>query len=385
MSVARPGGGRRRPTIRGAVSLCLTTVTLALLTSVPATAGPDRATTATRPTGASPSQVRPAEIHRGRSTPNLTEDESDWRVLLDEYPELEEVWTYSPSMNRDIPLLVLPAGVDNAPTLYMLNGVDGGPEDNNWFGKGGGVEFYSDKGVNVVVPVDGKNSYYTDWLQPSPLDRADRGGLRQQWATYLARELPGPLEEALGANGNRAILGMSMSSTSALLLAQHNPGIYGAVASVSGCADTTSPQGRPTVDYITEDAGATTGQMWGPADEAYARDHDPYLNLGRLTAAHQGRSLPLYVSVASGIPMPVESQATVRNQAIGAALEIGSLSCTVRLDEALDRVGVPATVDYHPRGLHSWAMFAKAPAASWPTVSKGLFPEAGDRAPAGGA
>ena len=369
---------RSRLTLNNLLAPVLVTAFAAVSTVPAAAAGPDvdHSTVTSREL---------AQVHRDQSTPNLTEDESDWRILLETYPELEEVWTYSPSMNRDVPLLVLPAGVDDAPTLYMLNGVDGGPEDNNWFGKGGAVEFYRDKGVNVVVPVDGKNSYYTDWLEPSALDRADRGGQRQQWETYLTTELPGPLEDALGANGHRAILGMSMSSTSALLLSQHNPGLYGAVAAVSGCADTTSPQGRSTVDYITDDAGATTDQMWGPATGQYARDHNPYLNLDRLTPAYQGSELPLYVSVASGVPMPVESRATVRDQALGSALEVGSLSCTVRLDKALDDAHVPATVDYHPRGLHSWALFAKAPASSWPTLSKGLFPAADDGAAAGDA
>ncbi|MGO1950351.1 MAG: alpha/beta hydrolase [Mycobacteriaceae bacterium] len=317
--------------------------------------------------------ARPAEIHRDRETPGLTAEESSWRVALDTHPDVEEVWTYSPAMNRDIPLLVQPAGVPDAPTVYLLNGVDGGVDDHTWFGKGGAAEFYRGKGVNVVVPVDGRNSYYTDWLEPSALDRADRGGKRQQWETYLTRELPGPLEESLQANGKRAIMGMSMSATSALLLAQRNPGFYSAVAAVSGCADTTSTGGRATVDYITDDAGATTDQMWGPATGAYARDHDPLLNAGLLHASHQGRELPLFVSVSTGLPTPAEATAPPESQLVGGAIEVGSLYCTVQLDRALQRAGVPATVEYDRAGLHSWLVFARAPQASWPTLQRGLF------------
>ena len=82
--------------------------------------------------GADPTTAT-ATVHRDSTTPGLTAEESDWRVTLSEHPEVEEVWTYSPSMNRDIPLLVRPAPSPDAPTLYLLNGVDGGKERNQWF------------------------------------------------------------------------------------------------------------------------------------------------------------------------------------------------------------------------------------------------------------
>jgi diacylglycerol O-acyltransferase/trehalose O-mycolyltransferase len=340
--------------------------------------------------------VTPATVHRNTTTPGLTPAESDWRELLTTHPELEEVWTYSPSMNRNVPLLLLPAGRPGAPTLYMLNGVDGGPGTSNWFGVGEAVDFYRDKGVNVVVPVDGRSSYYSDWLAPSPLDRADRGGLTQRWDTYLTGELPGPLEESLEADGRRAILGLSMSATSSLLLTEHHPGLYHATAAVSGCYDTTSMSGRAMVDQVVanDDTGATADQLWGPADGDYARANNPVLHLDRLDAAVQGHELPLYVSAATGLLSATESTEYGVGAAIGSAtgqygpadavesavmlgvgslLEAGSLDCTRQLDSELARAGVPADIDYRPAGLHSWTSFAEAPAASWPTLSRGLF------------
>ncbi|AGP31695.1 alpha/beta hydrolase [Corynebacterium terpenotabidum] len=325
-----------------------------------------------------------AVVHRDATTPDLTEDESSFRMVFDDHPEIEEVWTYSPSMNRDIPLLVLPASVPNAPTLYLLNGVDGGVETNHWFGKGKAAELLADKGVNVVVPVDGANSYYTDWLSPSALDRPDRGGLTQQWATYLTEELPGPLEESLGANGTRAIVGMSMSATSALQLVEDNPGFYSAAAGLSGCYDTTSDQGRGMVDQVVAypDTGATGEQMWGPVDGDYAQAHDPLNRVADLRAEVQGSQIPLYFSAANAVPNDEEATALPEmgdptemtlSYSAGAALEAGSLHCTQQLEQALTAEGVPATIDYLPRGLHSWATFPVSLEAAWPTLARGLF------------
>lgn len=338
-----------------------------ILTTAPATAEP----------------VATATVHRDATTPGLTEDESTWREVLDDHPDIEEVWTHSPSMNRNIPLLVRPAAEPGAPTLYLLNGVDGGREDHHWFGKGLATEFFADKNVNVVVPVDGKNSYYSDWLSTSALDRADRGGQRQQWSTYLTEELPGPLEASLQANGTRAVAGVSMAATSAVQLVQDNPGFYSAAAGLSGCYDTTSRQGRGMVDQVVgnDDSGATTDQMWGPVDGAYARAHDPAAHIDKLRPEVQGSELPLYISAARGNPTHTEARglremADISEQAeslaAGAGLEAGAFYCTVNFERQLAGAGIPATVHYAPAGLHSWHYFSLALQDAWPTLSRGL-------------
>jgi S-formylglutathione hydrolase FrmB len=341
-----------------------------------ATAGADPATTGTTATGA-------ATVHRDSTTPGLTDEESDWRVTLSEHPEVEEVWTYSPSMNRNIPLLVRPSATPDAPTLYLLNGVDGGKERNQWFGKGGAVEFFADKDVNLVMPVDGKNSYYSDWYSSSTLDRADRGGRIQQWATYLAEELPGPLEDALDANGVRAVLGMSMSATSALQLVEDNPGFYSAAAAISGCYDTTSRQGRQMVDVVVgrDGSGATAEELWGPVEGDAAHANNPALHLDQLTPEVQGTRIPLYFSASTGVPTTEEaagiSQITdpvdlATSVVFGPGLEIGAKSCTVDLEHSLAGTDVDATFNYPAHGLHSWAHFASELPRAWPTLSRGL-------------
>lgn len=152
-------------------------------------------------------------------------------------------WAYSPSMQRDVPFVWLyPEGQDKfepRPTLYTLNGASGGTGDAHWLFQTDIQDFFRDKNVNVVIPYDGFVSYYTDWG-----DQDTHLGT-QYWETFLTQELPGSLEAAIGSTGQkRGLVGMSMSGTTSLVYAQHHPGLYDAVASYSGCAQTSDPFGQ---------------------------------------------------------------------------------------------------------------------------------------------
>lgn len=185
----------------------------------------------------------------------------EWMNLLGENATI--IWSYSPWMDRDIPLVWLhPEGQDKfepRPILYTLNGAGGGQSDANWLAKTDIQEFFKDKNVNIVIPFDGFVSYYTDWVdQDIPLGT-------QYWETFLAKELPGPLEAAIGSAGQkRGLIGMSMSGTTSLVYAQHHPGLYDAVASYSGCAQTSDPFGQFYVQRVLDRGELDAEQMWGP-------------------------------------------------------------------------------------------------------------------------
>ena len=144
-----------------------------------------------------------------------------WREKVAEHPDrVKEMWAHSPSMDRDVPLFVITAK-DNSqprPTIYLLNGADGGEGKANWVMQTDVVDFYMDKNVNVVIPMSGQFSYYTDWEQ----ENANLGG-KQKWETFLTKELPGPLEKTLKASDKRAIMGMSMTGTTSPALRRAPP------------------------------------------------------------------------------------------------------------------------------------------------------------------
>ncbi|MEU8393541.1 hypothetical protein AB0C20_36410, partial [Micromonospora sp. NPDC048843] len=77
---------------------------------------------------------------------------------------------HSAAMDSEIRIDVLrPADESRpAPNLYMLNGLDAGLGKMNWQGQTKALDWLADQPVNVIQPIGGRGSYYTDWLRPDP-------------------------------------------------------------------------------------------------------------------------------------------------------------------------------------------------------------------------
>ena len=295
-----------------------------------------------------------------------------WREKVAEHTDrVKEMWAHSPSMDRDVPLFVITAK-DNSqprPTIYLLNGADGGEGKANWVMQTDVVDFYMDKNVNVVIPMSGQFSYYTDWEQ----ENANLGG-KQKWETFLTKELPGPLEKTLKASDKRAIMGMSMTGTTSLLYAEHYPGFYDAVGSFSGCAQTS--EGLP-LQYvrITLDRGqAVPEQMWGPLGTEKWAYNDALINAEKL------RGTPMYISNASGLAGPGDLWSSPRTGGDsnvvgvyviqGGAIEGATNACTHDLKARLDAAGIGAEWNFRPTGTHQWEYWKQDLRDSWPTIAR---------------
>lgn len=312
-------------------------------------------------------------------TAPVTGDSPEWRhkVHADRSGRIEELVATSPAMDgREISLAVIRAEQPGAPTMYMLNGADGGEGGANWIRQTDILEFFLDKNVNVVIPMEGAFSYYTDWLHENP----NLGG-KQLWETFLTRELPGPIEEYLQANNDRAITGMSMSATSSLLLAQHHPGFYAAVGSFSGCAATSDQVGHFAMQTTLNRAGATPEQVWGPRGTPHRQHHDALVNAAAL------RGTELYISNGSGLAgkwdLPSSPRLQDFNQiqvsaamaetiVVGGAIEAVTNVCTHDLATRLEAENIPATFSFRPTGTHSWGYWQQDLWDSWPTFARAL-------------
>ena len=308
----------------------------------------------------------------------------EWRDLVKPFE------AYSPSMGIDIPLAVItPDGTfdEERPTIYMLNGAGGAEQGMDWITATtysdlspdeNIIEFYRNKGVNVVIPQAGAFSYYTDWVE-SP----QSGYLTQEkilWETFLTKELPEVLENEINGNGKRAIAGMSMSATSALLLAEHNPGFYDAVGSFSGCAATSRPFPNLFANLTVNRGGGNTTQMWGPQGGEYNVYNDALVNSNNL------RDSEVYVSSNSGLPGATDmGSSKIESQGLSAAMsgsatliieggiiEAAANACTHDLKAKMDSQGVDADWNFRPTGTHSWPGWRKDLAESWPTFARGL-------------
>lgn len=293
-----------------------------------------------------------------------------WRKYLERLDRVEEVWAHSPSMDRDIPLVVIHAeeSAGPRPVIYLLNGADGGEDLANWVQQSDMLFYYLEKNINVVLPMAGEYSYYTDWVTENP----NLGG-KQMWETFLAKELPGPIEEYLNANGKRAIVGMSMSATSSILIPEHHPGFYDAAGSFSGCVQTSGLFGGLGVFITAARAGGTPWGIWGlPFSE------NRIYNDGLAQAEHL-RGTALYVSAGSGFggekdmwsdPRIRGNTATVLVHLLDGGLIEGYINqCTHNFKSRLDSLGIPATFNFRDTGTHTWPYWQMDLRDSWPVIA----------------
>lgn len=294
-------------------------------------------------------------------------------VSIKEIGPQNQIFTvYSAAMKREIPLDVLrPRNRGAAPTLYLLNGLSGGEGEGNWEDKTQYKKFFADKQVNVVTPLKGLGSYYTNWVKYDA-----RAGGNNKWETFLADELPPLLDRALGATGKTGLTGVSMSATSVLSLAVRRPGQFPVVASFSGCAQTSDPIGQEFIaQVVVGRVGAKMENMWGPLDGPLWRAHDPVVNAAKL------RGTSLYLSAMSGLPGQDENPMNPKNLdpgyldrvVLGGGIEAATFLCTVNLSNRLDQLNIPATTVLRPNGTHSWGYFERELHASWPQVRRALM------------
>jgi diacylglycerol O-acyltransferase/trehalose O-mycolyltransferase len=279
-----------------------------------------------------------------------------------------EVVVHSAAMNRPITLWMSHPG-PGAPALYLLNAVDGGEDGGPWTRRTDIADFFADKHVNVILPMSGRASYYTDWLRDDPALG------RSQWTTFLTRELPPLLESRFGMTGRNAIAGLSMSATSALNLAIGAPGFYQAVGAYSGCPRTSDALANAYVHAQLAVFGANADNMWGAADNPAWAEHDPMLQAERL------RGVALYISSGDGAPGAHETLGDrgidgnparlLDRMLVGGTMETVINGCTRPFTDRLAALGIPATVNFRPGG-HVWSYWQDDLHLSWPVFAAAI-------------
>ncbi|WP_330180535.1 alpha/beta hydrolase-fold protein [Nocardia sp. NBC_01503] len=230
------------------------------------------------------------------------------------------------------------------------------------------AQFFADKQVNVIQPIGGRGSMYTDWSGDDPVLG------RNKWSTFLIDELPAVLGPRLGLTGRNAVAGTSMSAASALALALRAPGRYQAVGAFSGCPRTDDAFARAMVRSELQLFGANADNMWAPGDPAWIAN-DPVVNAERL------RGVALYISAGNGLPGVHDSLGDYSiagdvarltdRLAVGGAMETVVRDCTRSLTDRLAGLGIPATVVYR-NGTHAWPYWQDDLHDSWPLFAGAL-------------
>jgi len=280
----------------------------------------------------------------------------------------EEVYVNSPAMERIVQLdVLLPVNQTvSRPTLYLLdgNGASNTEGQSTWSMRGGAVQFFADKPINVVMPVGGPGSFYTDWEKDDPTLGHNK------WETFLTVELPPLVNGLLKGNGVNAIGGVSMGAQAAATLTVRNPSLYRALATFSGCLYS-SNVGQLSVRPVVISDGGNPDNMWGPAADPEWKAHDPSAHLDQLIGK------PVFVYTGTGIAGPLDvnfdptfSYPATLTEAI--AIEQAAHDCTVTILAAMNLVGVHPAVDWNAIGTHSWPYWKDALPKSWPTLKAGL-------------
>ena len=290
-------------------------------------------------------------------------------TVIRDGPQHTTLVVYSGAMQRLIPVTVLTprnAGKPR-PTLYLLNGAGGGEDSATWAAKTDYVNVFADKDVNVVTPIGGAFSYYTDWQRDDPVLG------RNKWTTFLTKELPPLIDSQFKTSKVNSIAGISMAGTSVMNLAIAAPKLYRSVAAYSGCARTSDPLGQAYIRMVVADRGqGNLNNMWGPPGSRGWRDNDPFINAAKL------RGTKVYMTTGTGLPGRYDTLAaplidgdtlTLANQmVVGGIIEAAIDQCTHQMADRLRSLRIPMQVMFRPNGNHSWAYWERDLHDTWPMI-----------------
>ncbi|MBX5487421.1 esterase family protein [Mycolicibacterium hassiacum] len=280
------------------------------------------------------------------------------------HAEVEFLNVPSAAMGRDI-LVQFQGGGNKA--VYLLDGMRARDDRNGWDIETGAFGWFEGSGLSVVMPVGGMSSFYTDWYRPAV------GNGRTQtykWETFLTSELPAWLAANKGVDpdGN-AVVGLSMSGSSALILAAYHPNQFRYAASLSGYLNLSKGLWPVLIGIAMADAGGFNAlDMWGPYGGPAWQRNDPTLQIGKLVA--NGTRIWVY----SGNGNPTELDAGLGDARIPAQFLEGLTIRTARQFQADYEAagGRNGVFNFPPAGTHSWAYWGGQLQAMKPDIQRVL-------------
>ncbi|MDT0306369.1 alpha/beta hydrolase-fold protein [Streptomyces sp. DSM 44917] len=263
-----------------------------------------------------------------------------------------ELQIQSPAVGGTVPTRVLlPASwsqntTRTYPVLYMLHGA--GDDYTSWTRETGIEEFAAEREMIVVMPDAGRTGIVADWR---------RGG---DYVGFQTDELMQLLQRNYHANSTRAVAGISTGGYSAMALAMHRPGTFGAAASYSGILNTTFPGMPMVVEQIVSREGINANDLWGSwlFNWGTWSANNPASNARRL------RGTELYVSTGTGLiggvgmwlEETMESILFPATETFTLGLRIQGVSVETNLVWG----GAHLWSDWEAEFQESWPMFAEA-------------------------
>jgi diacylglycerol O-acyltransferase/trehalose O-mycolyltransferase len=259
--------------------------------------------------------------------------------------------------------------------VYALDGMRARPDLNGWEIETDIAQTLTAQNINVVMPVGGMSSFYSDWLAPSNFGLLGTGSAsisaatgsaantgsagyphRAGWETFLTSELPNALHARLGfASTRNGIFGLSMGGSAALTLAAYHPNQFSYAGAFSGFLNPSAPGMPEIIRLAMLDAGNyNADDMWGPPWSPDWLRNDPFVFAPLLKAEH----IRLFIASGNGLPGPYDHPQNLADAwytTEGMGLESLALANTGAFRARLNALGYD-NVDYFfpPYGVHNW-------------------------------
>ncbi|KJX74488.1 diacylglycerol acyltransferase/mycolyltransferase Ag85C [Mycobacterium lepromatosis] len=266
----------------------------------------------------------------------------------------------STSMGHDIKIQFQGGGQH---AVYLLDGLRAQDDYNGWDINTPAFEEYYHSGLSVIMPVGGQSSFYSNWYQPS---QGNGQNYTYKWETFLTQEMPSWLQANKNVlpTGNAAV-GLSMSGSSALILAAYYPQQFPYAASLSGFLNPSEGWWPTMIGLAMNDSGGyNANSMWGPSTDPAWKRNDPTVQIPRLVA----NNTRIWVYCGNGAPN-----------------ELGGDNIPAKFLEGLTRGtnetfqntyaasgGRKGVFNFPPNGTHSWPYWNQQLVAMKPDIQQML-------------
>lgn len=261
----------------------------------------------------------------------------------------------SPGMGHNITVEFQGGG---APAVYLLDGLRARDDRSGWDIETAAFNDYAGSGISVVAPVGGRSSFYSDWY-------GSANGQTYKWETFLTSELPNFLAGKGVRSTRNAVVGVSMSGSSALILAAYHPQQFAYAASLSALLTPSSGNGPMLIGMAMNDEGGFHPQdMWGPDGGPGWQRNDPTVQAGRLA----GNGTRLWIYSGNGNPSEI-GEGSLPGQVIEQVVMQSNIAFR---DAYIGAGGHNATFNIDSNGVHSWGYWGAQLAAMKPDMQNTL-------------
>ncbi|MFT4042508.1 MAG: alpha/beta hydrolase family protein [Gordonia sp. (in: high G+C Gram-positive bacteria)] len=241
-----------------------------------------------------------------------------------------------------------------APTVIFLDGLRATNDYNGWE-RQTNVSYLALHGYNVVMPIGGQSSFYADWNDPSWTARQVHP---YRWESVLTGSLPKFLDKY--NFNNRTLVGLSMSASQAVIIANEHRDLYQRVVSMSGFMNLLASGMQTMMRLAAWDSGHyNLNAMWGWFPNLQAFSKSPAQQLLSMKGLH------LWMYAGTGIwgdrqPAGANKVDFVITGMNSTAIETvsGEQSRTFAL--AAPAFGVKLRTDFPLTGTHSWGYWQRA-------------------------